>query len=69
MNKLRVFRLNAGLSQMELAAASNVVRWKIQLAESGLRSLTPEERDSLCEALGVPLETLFPSNTIEFKSC
>ena len=59
MNKLRTWRLERGLSQMELADASQVKRWAIQLAESGLRALTPDERLAVAAALGVSEKRLF----------
>jgi len=60
MNKLRFWRLERGLSPFELAVASNVPRYVIQLAEQGLRHPSSEEQLSLAETLGTATAKLFP---------
>jgi transcriptional regulator with XRE-family HTH domain len=58
MEKLRNWRLERGLSQHELAMASSVARWKIQLIEQGIQVPTYEELARLSEALGVDPKNL-----------
>lgn len=61
MNKLRFWRLERGLSQIELSAASGVPRWAIQLSEQGLRPLSEQEREVLALVIGVETKKLFPA--------
>lgn len=58
-SKLRVWRIERGLSQHELAAASGVSRYIIQLAESGIRLPQVDEIARLSEVLDVPASKLF----------
>ncbi len=60
MNKLRFWRLERGLSQHELAEASGMKRWAIQLFETSIRLPSKEEINALAEALGLRVEDLFP---------
>ncbi len=60
MNKLKFLRQERGLSQFELAFASNVPRYVIQLAESATRLPNQEEQQKLAAALGVDEQILFP---------
>lgn len=60
MNKLRFWRLERELSQIELAAASGVGRWAIQLYEMGVRAPKEDEQVALSYALGVDQAKLFP---------
>lgn len=62
MNKLRLWRLDRGLSQLELAEASGVNRWLIQLFETGIRLPTTTEMVCLSEALGVSQDSIFPQS-------
>jgi DNA-binding XRE family transcriptional regulator len=61
LNKLRTWRLERGLAQVELADAAGVKRWCIHMAENGIRCPSQDEQAALSEALGVPQETLFPT--------
>ena len=58
MNTLKFWRIERGLSQLELAQASGVGRWAIQLAETGIRPLEPAERERLSNTLGIALRSL-----------
>ena len=53
MNRLKFWRRERGLSQLELAAGSNVPRYAIQLCEQGVGELSPVHLDALAVALGV----------------
>ena len=53
MTKLKMWRLEHGLSQVELSAAAGVPRYVIQLAERGVRSLEPDEMNRLACTLGI----------------
>lgn len=50
--QLKLHRIEAGLSQIELAFATDVSRWVISLAEQGLRELTPNEIERIETILG-----------------
>lgn len=65
MNKLKLWRLERGLSQVDLSQATGIYRWNIQLIELGIRPPTPEQMQTLSEALGAPIEKLFPIDTRE----
>lgn len=60
MNLLKLHRFKAGLSQWELAMASGVPRWCIQLIESTYRSPSANERVALADALNIHVGRLFP---------
>jgi transcriptional regulator with XRE-family HTH domain len=59
-NLIKLFRVEKRLSQHELAMASGVPRYVIQLAESTNRLPTKEQRSSLASALGTTEDELFP---------
>ncbi len=50
---IKFWRLERGLSQIELSKAAGVPRYRIQLAEQGLLSLEPEEVEILVDVLGI----------------
>jgi transcriptional regulator with XRE-family HTH domain len=57
---LRFWRIERGLSQIELGLASRVGRWAIQLIETNVREATDDELHALSRALGVdPKELSF----------
>lgn len=60
MNKLRYWRLERGLSQHELAEASGIRRWAVQLIEAGHRIPSSDELEQLSLALGVEVKRLLP---------
>ena len=60
MSKLKTWRIERNLSQYELAAATGVPRWRIQLLEGAFREPEKEEVETLACALGVQPEDLFP---------
>ena len=62
MNKLKFWRTERRLSQVELAAASNLPRWTIQLIESGVRNPDKDQCKALAKALGLSVEKLFPAS-------
>ena len=59
MNQVKFWRMERGLSQYELAVASNVPRWAIQLIENGIRNPTSVERFNLASTLGIEELSLF----------
>jgi len=59
MQKLKFARQEKKLNQYELAAASGVPRYVIQLCESGVRMPKLTEQCALAEALATTLEELF----------
>src|SRR5438874_2649286 len=61
MPKLKFLRTELQISQWELASASGVPRWAIQLIEAGVRLPSSREAMALAEALGSPVEQLFPA--------
>ena len=60
MNKLKLWRLERGLSQMALADSSGVPRHVIQMHEIGLKIPNREHQAALAKTLGVKLSELFP---------
>ena len=52
MNKINFYRKELRLSQYELAAATQIPRWRIQLFESGILEPSSEELDRLRLILG-----------------
>jgi len=65
--KLKSVRIEMGLSQLELSAASNVGRWAIQIYEAGVRLPGPEEQQALAEALGKSVAEVFPISKPEVR--
>ncbi len=63
MNKLLYWRRERSLSQIELAAASEVPRYVIQLSEQGTRELNIDEVERLAIALGIPAKFLLKEKT------
>lgn len=59
-NKLRIYRLEAGLSQIDLAHAAEVPRFVVQMAENSLKEPDPLHRAALAKALGMSESTIFP---------
>ena len=62
-NQLTLWRIERGLSQWELAGASGVPRWAVQLIECGHRLPSPGERTAIACALAVDENHLFPSQS------
>lgn len=60
MNRLKFHRLEANLSQYELAQASGMPRWRIQLLEAGNAHPTEREATTLADLMGVKETALFP---------
>lgn len=58
MNKLRFWRLERGLSQIELAEVSGIPRHEIQLTEQEKRVPSPEQIEALAIVLGVSKKQL-----------
>jgi DNA-binding XRE family transcriptional regulator len=61
MNRLKMWRLERSLSQMELAQAASISRWKIQLTEGGHYDPDDSERSALARVLDINETLLFPS--------
>jgi transcriptional regulator with XRE-family HTH domain len=59
MLRLKMVRVEVGLTQMALADLAGVTPTFLSLAERGLIDATPEQRAALAKALGVPATTLF----------
>ena len=68
MNRLKLRRLELGLSQYELAAAAETPRHVIHLFENEIR--VPEEKYQilLSKALGIPRGDLFPFSRGDFST-
>lgn len=66
-NRLRFHRINAGLSQHELAEASGVHRCHIQLAEAAIRLPSIQHQKMLAECLDIPVEELFSLNERKYE--
>lgn len=62
MNQLKYWRNERGLTQVELALASGVGRWAIQLMENGVRTPTESEIKAIAEILGIPIKRLFSNH-------
>lgn len=60
MNKLKLIRLERGLSQFELSYASGVPRYVIQLAENAIRLPSIEHLTRLADVLGIKAQDLMP---------
>ena len=52
-NRLKFWRSERALSQIELSQASGVPRWAIQLIESEIREPSADEREILARTLGI----------------
>ena len=69
MNRLKVWRLQRVLSQIELAQAAGIPRYVIQLAESGIRMPNDDQINALDDSLGVRKEDLFGAITENVTVC
>lgn len=56
MNKIKFWRIERGLSQIEFAEATGFPRYKIQLIEQGVAIPTPEELQIIATTLGLKLK-------------
>lgn len=56
---LRKVRLDRGLSQLELCAATGIPRWRIAMHEQGLRELSPDDQNAIAETLGECVDLIF----------
>ena len=59
-NRIRVLRKSIGLSQAELAKKARTSQQQIQRIEAGVQSARFDLVTRICEALGAPLEQVFP---------
>jgi transcriptional regulator with XRE-family HTH domain len=59
MLRLKMVRVQVGMTQMTLASLAGVSPTLVSLAERGLIDATPEQRAALAKALGVSPTTLF----------
>lgn len=64
MNKIKLWRLERGLSQVELALSSGIPRYRIQLSENGLLMLSNDELLALGRTLGVQAKELVSKDTL-----
>ena len=62
MNKAKLWRIERGLSQWELADATGIPRWKLQLFEGGHRLPTQDEINTFAAALNIDPRELFPKS-------
>ena len=62
-NQITLWRIERGLSQWELASASGIPRWTLQLIERGHRAPSSVERETLARTLAVDEEKLFSEKT------
>ena len=53
MNRVRFWRLERGLSQMDLSHATQIPRYRIQLCEQGYIALECTELERIAEVLNV----------------
>jgi len=60
MNRIRFFRRQANLTQMELAKAVGVNRLKVLRWEKGLTKVPWEARSGIASALGLDYRLIFP---------
>jgi transcriptional regulator with XRE-family HTH domain len=58
MLRLKLLRLNAGLSQWELSRSAGMSQGRYSMIERALISPTPEERTALANALSAPPRSL-----------
>lgn len=58
MKNLKLIRLERGLSQYELALASEVPRYVIQMAETALKMPSSQQIERIANTLGVSPSTL-----------
>lgn len=63
MLRLKMVRVQVGMTQMTLANLAGVTPTFLSLAERGLVHATPEQREALARVLGVPATALFRSVT------
>ena len=61
MNKLKLLRIERCLSQTDLAFASNVPRYVISLAESGIKMPCAQHARAIANTLGVGETEIFPA--------
>ncbi len=59
MLRLKLLRLNAGLSQWELSRAAGTSQGRYSMIERALIRPTAEEREALAKALSAPASSLF----------
>ena len=65
VTKLKLARIQRGLSQNDLARESGQTRWTVQALEGGLRSPTLDESAALAKVLGVRPHKIFPKQTLD----
>lgn len=61
MNKMKFYRQELGLSQIELGLAANISRYVVTLCEQGVRAPTEEEKAKISNALGKSSKEVFPN--------
>lgn len=59
-NRLREIRRDCGLSGYDLAILAHLPPQLIYQIERGIRRVQTYEKDMIAEALGVPVEKIFP---------
>lgn len=63
-NKIREYRIKAGLSQVELARRARMASPNLSAIENGKLEPWPKVRRSLAKALKVTFDELFPSENL-----
>ena len=62
MNRLREYRQQAGISQLQLSYITHVASTSISSIENNRLAVWPKAAKALSKALGVSLTKLFPDN-------
>jgi transcriptional regulator with XRE-family HTH domain len=60
---LRIERAKRGKTQVDLWMATDIPQWRLSLIERGVLP-TPDERQKIAKALGVPEDDLFTSDGV-----
>lgn len=67
VTRLRLWRQERGYSLQELADVSGFSKAMLTRAERGLRHFSPDSKIRLARSLGVPVATLFESETVDVE--
>jgi DNA-binding XRE family transcriptional regulator len=62
-NRVKLLRKQLGLTQRQLANQAGISQQQIQRIEAGLSTAKLDTATKICEALGKPMNTVFPGST------